>query len=207
MLYRQSIEGCLSGEIGAAGLSSDNEAHWLELAGPRFTILCEDAAAGSLAQFRTLNETGDPDEVRAASQTLSEGADAIVMLGTGGSSLGGQAVAQLAGWSIPGGLTPGPRGPKRYLYDNLDARSFMQGLRSFNIPKTRFIAISKSGTTAETLAQVLTVLKFIDDAGFTSLVPNLFLGITEPARKDAANGLRQPAFELGKKLTRRYLGG
>jgi glucose-6-phosphate isomerase len=75
-------------------------------------------------------------------------------------------------------------------YDNLDARSFMQGLRILNIPNTRFIVISKSGTTGETLAQTLTAFKFIEDAGHSSLIPQLFLGVTKPERPGVANGLR-----------------
>jgi glucose-6-phosphate isomerase len=66
----------------------------------------------------------------------------------------------------------------------------MRGLRILNIPKTRFIVISKSGTTAETLAQTLTAFKFIEDAGHARLIPKLFLGVTEPERTGAANGLR-----------------
>jgi glucose-6-phosphate isomerase len=191
MLYRQSIDGCLSAKIGDTGLSQHRLAHWLSLLTPRFEALREEARAGSFAHFRILDQTEEIEEVRAAYQALSEGADMTVVLGTGGSSLGGQAVAQLGGWSIPGDDGPeGTERPRLRFYDNLDARSFMQGLRILNIPKTRFIVISKSGTTAETLAQTLTAFKFIEDAGHAHIIPKLFLGVTEPERPEAANGLR-----------------
>jgi glucose-6-phosphate isomerase len=191
MMYRQSIEGCLSAKIGEAGLTKERLAQWLSLVTPRFKALQEEAQAQSFAHFRILSEKDDIEEAAAAYGALSEGADAIVIFGTGGSSLGGQALAQLGGWFIPGDYGPaGPRRPRLRFYDNLDGRSFMRGLRSLDIPKTRFIAISKSGTTAETLAQVATAFKFIEDLGHKSLIPKLFLGVTEPAKPGAANGLR-----------------
>src|SRR5271165_3118941 len=191
MTYRQSIEGCLSSKIGDAGMPEDRLAQWLTLLTPRFKSLEEHAQAGSFAHFRILSETGGIEEARAAYDKLAEGADTVIMLGTGGSSLGGQAIAQMAGWSIPG--DDGPNGasmPRLRFYDNLDARSFLKGLSILDIPKTRFIVISKSGTTGETLAQTLTAFKFIEDAGHGALLPKLFLGVTEPAKPGTANGLR-----------------
>jgi glucose-6-phosphate isomerase len=191
MRYRQSIDGCLSSKIGENGLSEDRLTQWLSLVTPRFKSLEEHAQAGTFAHFRILDEKGDLEEVTAAYERLSEGADTIIILGTGGSSLGGQALAQLGGWSIPGDNGPdGIKRPRLRFYDNLDARSFMQGLRILNIPNTRFIVISKSGTTGETLAQTLTAFKFIEDAGHSSLIPRLFLGVTEPQKPGITNGLR-----------------
>jgi glucose-6-phosphate isomerase len=191
MNYRQSIDGCLSAKIGEAGLTEGRLGQWLSLVTPRFKALEEQAQAGTFAHFRILGEKGDIEEARAAYETLAQGAETMIILGTGGSSLGGQAIAQLGGWSIPGDSGPNGSGrPRLRFYDNLDARSFMQGLRILDIPKTRFVVISKSGTTGETLAQTLTAFKFIEDSGHGSLIPKLFLGVTEPARPGTANGLR-----------------
>jgi glucose-6-phosphate isomerase len=191
MTYRQSIDDCLSSKIGDAGLSEDRLTQWLTLLTPRFKALEEQAQDGSLAHFSILSGATDIQEARAAYDKLAEGADTILILGTGGSSLSGQALAQLGGWSIPGdnGLA-GEKRPRLRFYDNLDARTFMRGLSILDIPKTRFIAISKSGTTAETLAQTLTAFKFIEDAGHAALIPHIFLGVTEPGMKGIFNGLR-----------------
>ncbi len=191
MTYRQSIEGCLSTKIGENGLTDNRLAHWLSLLAPRFKALQTEARDGSFAHFRILGETADIEQAQAAYSTLAEGSDTIIVLGTGGSSLGGQALAQLGGWSIPGDDGPaGGRRPRLRFYDNLDARSFMQGFRILDIPKTRFIVISKSGTTGETLAQTLTAFKSIEDAGHAALIPKIFLGVTEPEKPGVANGLR-----------------
>ena len=68
----------------------------------------------------------------------------VVILGTGGSSLGGQAVTALS--------TSTPR--LRFL-DNIDPASFDTLFRAVEPARTGFIVISKSGGTAETLAQFL----------------------------------------------------
>lgn len=191
MAYRQSIEGCLASTIGEPGVAPEVLEHYLDRLQPRFDALKRMAAEQSFAHFRILNATGDIAEARSAYARLAEGAETIVMLGTGGSSLGGQAVAQLGGWSIPGDNGPsGQKGPRLRFYDNLDALSFTRGLAILNIPKTRFIVISKSGNTAETLAQTLTAFAFIKERGQEALIPQLFLGLTEPEKPGAANGLR-----------------
>jgi glucose-6-phosphate isomerase len=66
----------------------------------------------------------------------------------------------------------------------------MCGLRILDIPGTRFIAISNLSTADETLSQILTAFKFIEDAGHGSLIPKLFLGVTAPAKPGAVDGLR-----------------
>ena len=45
----------------------------------------------------------------------------------------------------------------------------------------RFIVISKSGGTPETLVQALAALEAVKDAGLEKRIPELFLGVTEPA--------------------------
>jgi glucose-6-phosphate isomerase len=55
---------------------------------------------------------------------------------------------------------------------------------------TRFIAISKSGGTAETLMQSIAALDAVKDHGLQTRIPDIFLGISEPVKPGKANGLR-----------------
>jgi len=73
-----------------------------------------------------------------------------VILGTGGSSLGGQTLTQLAGHAVPGigALRPGLR---LHFMDNLDPESYGALLKHLPLATSRFVAISKSGSTGETL--------------------------------------------------------
>ena len=134
-------------------------ARWVAQLGPRLDLLRRQARERTLPHIGILYETGDLDEARAAYERFVEGARTLVVFGTGGSSLGGQALAQLGGWFIPGDDRIGKGGrPRLRFYDNLDALSLAKGLEILDLADTRFVVISKSGNTAETLAQTLTVI-------------------------------------------------
>jgi glucose-6-phosphate isomerase len=66
-----------------------------------------------------------------------------------------------------------------------------------DLARTRFLVISKSGSTAETLAQTLTIMGELRAQGLESRFPELFLGITAPERPGADNGLRALFSSLG----------
>jgi glucose-6-phosphate isomerase len=127
---------------------------------------------------------------------ISRGADTIVFFGIGGASLGGQTLAQLGGWHIPGMADEAQRRrPRTRFYDNLDAVTLQSALATFDLAATRFVVISKSGSTPETLVQALAALGAAKAAGLEKRIPELFLGITEPAAPGKTNGLRT-LFEL-----------
>ncbi len=133
----------------------------------------------------------DIETARASLKTLSHGARTLVFFGTGGSSLGGQTLAQLGGWGIPGDDKHGSEErPRTRFYDNLDARTLELALVNLDLKSARFVVISKSGGTPETLVQISAALEAVRQAGLASLIPELFLAITEPATKGKANGLR-----------------
>jgi glucose-6-phosphate isomerase len=119
---------------------------------------------------------------------LREGASDVVVLGIGGSSLGGQTLAQLSGYAVPGvGSLRDP--PRIHFIDNLDPESYGALLARLPLPSTRFVCVSKSGGTGETLMQTAAALAAVKAA---SLDPHdRFLGITEPAKPGKANGLRE----------------
>jgi len=86
-----------------------------------------------------------------------------------------------------GSLRPPPR---LHFIDNLDAHTYADLLARLPHATTRFVAISKSGGTAETLMQTIAALSALKDAGLQTRIPDLFLGITEPAKSGKKNGLR-----------------
>jgi len=63
-------------------------------------------------------------------------------------------------------------------------------LAKLPLGQTRFVAISKSGGTGETLMQTIAALAAVKDAGLAAQIPDLFLGLTEPAAPGKPNGLR-----------------
>ena len=187
----QSVEGCLEAGIGGAGLPQASLDRYLERLKPRLDQLREAYVTASLPLLRVPEWREDIDAARQALTRLTQDAKTLVFFGTGGSSLGGQTLAQLGGWGIPGdeGNGRGAR-PRTRFYDNLDARTLERALAGLDLETARFVIISKSGNTSETLVQTMAAIEAVREAGFGKRMPELFLGLTEPAAKDKTNGLR-----------------
>src|SRR5262249_25471126 len=146
-------------------------------------------AARSLPLLRLPETRSDLENIRDTARQLADRATDVVILGTGGSSLGGQTLAQLAGYAVAGlGALRAP--PQLHFIDNLDPDSFGTLLARLPHATTRFVAISKSGGTAETLMQTIAALSALKDAGLQTRTPDIFLGISEPSRSGKTNGLR-----------------
>lgn len=187
MTINQSIDGALAKNIGAHGVADDVLAAALTRAEGALERLRQQYAEGALPLLRLPEKKDDLVGIIAAARKLAEGASDVVILGTGGSSLGGQTLAQLAGYAVPGvGALKAP--PRMHFIDNLDPLSFEAMLAKLPLMGTRFVAISKSGGTAETLMQTIAALSEFKQAGLDPR--NAFLGIGEPAKEGKRNGLR-----------------
>ncbi len=189
--YRQSVAGCLPAAIGGYGLGDAILDRTLGATMDGLAWLRRQHADRTLAILRISEDTADIVAAKAALAKLSEGARTLVFFGTGGSSLGGQTLAQLAGWNIPGHISDAQKArPRTRFYDNLDADTLEQALAHMDFATTRFVVTSKSGGTVETLVQAITTLQAVKAKGLSNAVPRLFLGLTEPDVAGKANGLR-----------------
>jgi glucose-6-phosphate isomerase len=185
----QSIDSAREEHVGPHGVSAVALTTALERAEGALDWLRVRYADGGLPLLRLPELHSDLEEIRDTAGRLSDRATDIVILGTGGSSLGGQTLAQLAGYAVPGvGALRTP--PQLHFIDNLDANSYAGMLAKLPHATTRFVAISKSGGTAETLMQTIAAMSAVKGAGLQTRIPDIFLGITEPAKSGKANGLR-----------------
>jgi glucose-6-phosphate isomerase len=191
MTLAQSVQGCLDATIGSGGLPQASlDAHLAKLE-PRLASLREAHAKSTLPLLRLPERRDDIAPARDALAHLTKGARTLIFFGTGGSSLGGQTLAQLGGWGIPGDDKHGSeQHPRTRFYDNLDARTLELALSGLDLKTTRFVVISKSGGTPETLVQILAAIDAVRAAGLEAQIPDLFLAVTEPAAPGKANGLR-----------------
>lgn len=125
-----------------------------------------------------LEVPGRTEDLKAAAKLAAgiTGIKTVAVLGIGGSSLGGQALTALRRKTSP------------YVefHDNPDPFSWSAALRRFDLKKTHFIAISKSGGTAETLIQVLSAAEVLRKAGAKTLKKH-FTIITEPKKSPLAD--------------------
>jgi glucose-6-phosphate isomerase len=140
----------------------------------------------SLALLRLPERTADIPAVEELAAKLKDSAD-VVFLGTGGSSLGGQTLAQLGGYNVPGVGTL-RASPKLHFLDNLDPLSLEAFLAELPLETARFAAVSKSGGTGETLVQTIAVISALRKANLD--VAKHLYGISEPTKSGGKNGLR-----------------
>ncbi|HZL39313.1 MAG TPA: glucose-6-phosphate isomerase [Pseudolabrys sp.] len=189
MAIQQSVDSALERRIGPHGASDKALNDALARAEGALETLRARYADGGLRLLQLPKARDDLAAIRDTAGRLSQGATDIVLLGTGGSSLGGQTLAQLAGHAVPGvGVLRPP--PRLHFMDNLDAVTFEALLNRLPHQTTRFVAISKSGGTAETLMQTIAALSAVKAAGLETRIPDIFLGLTEPAKGGKRNGLR-----------------
>ncbi len=144
MRYQQNINNCLATEVGQGGIAPEDYARALAETRPALERLTAWRDAGS---HPFLLYPGRGDDLAALGETARELRGRfrrIAIIGVGGASLGGQAVTALES-NAPLAFLENPDGAR------LDA---VLGSGA----ETGFITISKSGATAETLAQTLLAL-------------------------------------------------
>lgn len=105
-------------------------------------------SAGELAPLALVEKTDDIALYQQAIDPFLKFED-VLILGTGGSSLGGQSLYALSTQMKP----------RLHFYDNVDPHTFERLFKTLNPKTTGLIAISKSGSTVETLMQLLTCVQ------------------------------------------------
>src|SRR3990172_6735283 len=102
-------------------------------------------------------------EVLSLSKKLAKQFDNLVILGIGGSSLGARAIHNALCHPYHNLLPRNARKtPRVFFCDNIDPDSFNPLLKILNLKKTVFNVITKSGETAETVAQFMVVKRLLE---------------------------------------------
>jgi len=189
MQFRQDIDSARAETIGTHGVSNASLADTLKRAEAALDWVRAAHEKSTLPLLRFPARTDDLDEIGKAAARLRAGATDVVVLGVGGSSLGGQTLAQLAGVGVRG-IEAFRQGPRLHFLDNLDPATYATLLDALPLATTRFIAISKSGGTGETLMQTAAALSVVKAAGLSARIGELFVGISESVKPGKHNGLR-----------------
>ena len=192
MLYDHDITGCLAETIGESGLAGEALEAVLRRAENGLERLRFWHRSGSLPVLRLPAERGDLAALAPLADEFRRRFDHVLVLGIGGSSLGGQTVAALADQ----GFGPRPGAPRLHFRENIDPAGFAALFAALDPARTGIIAISKSGGTAETLAQLLSVLDWLRQALGTMSLGDRLLVVTE--KRD--NPLRRLAASQGARI-------
>lgn len=179
-LYQQNIDGALSARVGAHGLEDGVLDALLAKTDAALTFIRQAAGQGSLPILNVWRERADLDACAPVVTRLTQGARDVVIFGTGGSSLGAQALAQITGYRTAGFITPSGA-PRVHFFDTLDAAGLAAAFAHLDLETTRFLTVSKSGGTAETMMQMLTAMAAVEEAQGREALGENFTVITEPA--------------------------
>lgn len=184
------------------------EAFEAELAAlqPHLTALRDSAKAGGQPLYEIARRRDDIAAAEGVVRHLLNNTSDLCILGTGGSSLGAQAVAQLKGWRTPG---VGDRigGTRFHFFDNLDGATWAHALATLDLKTTRFLVVSKSGGTGETLMQALSAAEALKAAGGEKYLKHHFAVLTEPTDNPArrfAEAIGAPTLEHPLDIGGRY---
>lgn len=123
-------------------------------------------AAGEMGFFDLPGDRGLAEATRDAARRCRQGADALVVIGIGGSALGATALSDALLPPLRNELGERARGgfPRLYVLDNPDPDTASALLGRLDPARTLFNVVSKSGTTAETMAQFLVVWQMLESA-------------------------------------------
>ncbi|HUQ98846.1 MAG TPA: glucose-6-phosphate isomerase [Gemmatimonadaceae bacterium] len=147
------------------------------------------------------------DQVEGFSAAARGKFDDVVILGIGGSALGPIALRTAlrpSGWNL---LDDKKREgfPRLHVLDNVDPETIAALLDRLNLARTLFIVTSKSGGTAETMAQFLIVHERLEQESLD--VTRQMVFVTDPkqgALRPLANRLKVPALDIPANIGGRF---
>ncbi|HAA92695.1 MAG TPA: glucose-6-phosphate isomerase [Rhodospirillaceae bacterium] len=175
MLYSQDTSRCIHPDgLSESAIAAEKARTTEAISGIR-----TDLADSALPALAIATDNGDLPALKEIADRYREKFTDIVVFGTGGSSLGGKCLHALAM----------SKGPSLHFIDNVDPASFAKLFARLPYATTGLIVISKSGGTAETLAQLNVFLQWFQNHLSAKDIAERITAIVEPG----ASALRQIA--------------
>ena len=142
--------------------------------------------ACNLPALSVARRKDDLDMLAARADTIAAGSRDVLVLGIGGSSLGGQTLLALR-------ETRHADRPHLHFIDNVDPATWQETIAHLDAKDVHVLAVSKSGGTAETLAQTLIATEYLNAALGPAGAAAQVTVVTEPGERP----LRRLAERLG----------
>src|ERR687887_822117 len=170
-------------QIGAAGLRKQE----LEALAPKIKSahqkLVSERRAGRLPFFDLPGDAAAADAARALARELAKDHENLLVLGIGGSSLGGKAVFTALCHPLHNLLDRDRRqGMRLFFPDNSDPATFSALLETLDVDRTAAAAITKSGGTAETWSQLLVLRERWAARGGEGALARHVVAVTDPEK-------------------------
>src|SRR6185437_1976386 len=176
MAYRQDIAGCLADTVGQRGVTASELDATLARAKPALATLNRRRDDGSLPPLGLPARRDDLAALASVADEFRRRFDHVLVLGIGGSSLGGQTLCALADQ----GFGPRQGAPRLHFMENIDPATFAALFAALDAERTGVIAISKTGGTAETLTQLVVTIDWLRQALGRTDIGDRITALTEP---------------------------
>lgn len=163
MRIKLDYTNMLSSAVGAHGIPEAELSRYEERGRAALESL---RAKRDIIRWRDLpyNQKEIVEKIKTVAASVKERAESFVVLGIGGSALGPIAVQQALNHPRYNELPREKRGgPKLYVEDNVDPERMAALMDVIDPETTVFNVITKSGSTSETMAQLLTVMRMLID--------------------------------------------
>lgn len=187
MPYTQDLTDCFAAEIGDGGLDAGSFERYVAASEAAVTRLRAAYAENSLPLLKLPEARDDLAAIGEVADRFRSAFSDVVVLGTGGSSLGGQTLCSVAG----AGFSIRPGAPRLHFMDNVDPHTFGMLIAGLDWQRTGVIAISKSGSTAETLLQLGRMIEALRTQVAENRISDHLVAITEPTENPLAIIARQ----------------
>ena len=161
MRLRVDFNNMMSQRIGKEGITVEEIGQWDGAAQAAARAMVE--KRGSM-KWRELphNQAEIVEDICRTAEEIRANYDNFVVLGIGGSALGPIAVQQALNHLHYNDLPADKRGgPRLFVEDNVDPERMEALLDVIDVEKTMFNVITKSGSTSETMAQLLIVVDLL----------------------------------------------
>lgn len=197
--YSQNITYCLAENVGPSGLLPEQLAENIEGLNNSFPAIKAACQKGEMAFLSIARQFDDLQDFLPLALEVRESCRDVLILGTGGSSLGGRTLCGLKAESVPlGAVRSYENQPILHFVDNIDPYSFDRLCQRLDFTKTAMIVVSKSGSTAETLSQFMALLPLFQTVLSPHDLSQRVIAITErPTKERQGNPLRCTVERLG----------
>jgi glucose-6-phosphate isomerase len=183
MSVRVDVNGMMAEVIGQTGVAADEVAGVTTRVSEITHALKGRRAAGELPVYDLPYQKDAVATIKALASEVRGECDTLVVLGSGASALGTKALIESLGTAPP----------RVIVFDTIDPWSFGNLLDGLDLARTTFNIVSRSGETAETMAQFLIVRDLLlRTLGAVDYVPHVV--ITTDAEQGA---LRQVVHDEG----------